>query len=49
MYIARRNTGWHLAKCKHVHEDGWVVPDPPMSIYSYDCHECAKVVSITEK
>lgn len=49
MYIARRNTGWHLAKCKYVHEDGWVVPDPPCSIYSYDCHECAKVVSVTKK
>lgn len=49
MYIAKRNTGWHLAKCLYVnHDAGWVMPDPPASIYSYDCHECAKVKSITD-
>lgn len=47
LYIAKRNTGWHLAKCLYVNrEDGWVMPDPPASIYSYDCHECAKVKEI---
>ena len=49
LYIAKRNTGWYLAKCLYVnHQDGWVMPDPPASIYSYDCHECAKVKSIAE-
>lgn len=49
MYIAKRNTGWHLAKCKYVnHKDGWVMPDPPCSIYSYDCHECCKVLRVVE-
>lgn len=49
LYIAKRNTGWHLAKCLYVnHEDGWVMPDPPASIYSYNCRECAKVKSVEE-
>lgn len=47
MYIAKRNTGWHLGKCKYVnHEDAWVMPDPPASMYSYDCCECHKVKEI---
>lgn len=47
MYIAKRNTGWHLAKCLRVNVDGgWVMADPPASIYSYDLHECFKVKEI---
>ena len=47
LYVAKRNTGWHLAKCKYVDRNGgWVMPEPPLSIYSYDCHECAKVKEI---
>lgn len=50
MYIARRNTGWQLAKCKRVvKEDGYVMPDPPCSIYHYDCYECYKVAQILER
>lgn len=48
LYIAKRNTGWHLAKCLYVDKSGgWVMPDPPASIYSYDCHECFKVKEVT--
>ena len=47
MYIAKRNTGWHLAKCLKVYTDfGYVMPDPPASIYTYDCHECYKVLKV---
>ena len=47
LYIAKRNTGWHLAKCLRVDKSGgWVMPDPPGSIYSYDCHECFKVKEV---
>lgn len=48
MYIARRNTGWRLGKCRSVdRKNGWVVADPPLSIYSYNLAECHKVKSMT--
>ena len=47
LYIAKRNTGWQLAKCLYVNqEEGWVMPDPPASVYSYDCWECHKVIEV---
>lgn len=49
MYIAKRNTGWQLAKCLHVNlVSGWVASDPIGKIYSYDCCECRKVKEILE-
>lgn len=47
MYIAKRNTGWRLGKCRLVdHKNGWVVADPPLTLYSYNCNECYKVKSM---
>lgn len=50
MYIAKRNTGWQLAKCLKVYfEENYVMPDPPLSIYPYDCYECRKVLMIIDE
>ena len=50
LYIAKRNTGWQIGKCLKVNlESGWVMSDPPMEIYSYDCHECHKILFIRER
>lgn len=47
MYIAKRNTGWQLGKCRLVNLEGnWVMSDPPGKLYSYDCQECFKVKNI---
>lgn len=47
LYIAKRNTGWHLGKCLKVnHEYGWVMSDPPCKLYSYNCNECYKVLCV---
>jgi hypothetical protein len=49
LYIAKRNTGWKLGKCLKVdHENKWVMSDPPCKLYSYDCHECHKVLYVEE-
>lgn len=49
MYIAKRNTGWQLAKCLYVDlVHSWVASDPFGQIYSYDCCECRKVKEILE-
>lgn len=37
LYIAKRNTGWHLLTCALV-QDGYVVPVE--DAYYYDVHEC---------
>lgn len=45
LYIARRNTGWHLLTCHNDDTDNnWVVPQEPA--YVYDRHECRRVRSI---
>ena len=50
MYIAKRNTGWKLGKCLYVNNhDGYVVSDPPCELYSYDCHECYKVLKVLDE
>jgi hypothetical protein len=50
LYLAKRNTGWHLLTCARVvqegphHTRGYVVPQEPAA-YCYDLWECLKVVS----
>lgn len=40
LYMAKRNTGWHLLECKK-YEDGVVYPTGIG--YPYNAHECFKV------
>lgn len=50
LYIAKRNTGFHLMHCKQMSPDGsFVTPEmtPKGRLpYSYNSHECRKVLAI---
>lgn len=42
-YVAERNRGLQLLTCKSEHPEGWLVAHEPS--YSYDLHECFRVIS----
>ena len=50
LYVAKRNTGFHLMHCKLMSSDGSCVvaemTPRGRQPYTYDSHECRKVLSI---
>ena len=48
LYVAKRNTGWEILKCKEVRNNLWcVVPDADFKdAYWYDLPECFKVKEV---